>query len=215
MPARIPFRLPRGMSSGRLRFAGFIALSIALHLITVIGAGPLNLSAQRPGDAPGGTELYATLMPGESAKPAAAAPATDAEQPAAGGETAAAPPPAAVGDTARAGTDTGERGLALPAPDKWYLASEVDVRAEPITEIQLRYPSELTERVTGTVRVRVFIDEGGVVRKLQIAASDPPGLFDEAAKQGWQDVRFSPARRNGVAVKSQKLIELTFTPTII
>ena len=212
----VPSRISDVVSPGQVRFAGFISLSIALHLITAIGAGPLNLSVQRPGDAPAGTELYATIAPGESARPAAAAaPAPDAEQPAAGGETAAVPPPVAAGDTARSGTDTGERGLQLPAPDKWYLASEVDVRAEPITEIRLRYPPDLTDRVTGTVRVRVFIDEGGVVRKLQIAASDPPGLFDEAAKQGWQDVRFSPARRNGVAVKSQKLIELTFTPTII
>lgn len=201
-------RISDGMSPGQIRFAGFIALSIALHLITVIGTGPLNLAVQGPGDAPGRTELHATLVTGDSASPAAA-PAPDAEKPAAGGEAA---PAAAAGDTARAGTDTGERGLELPAPDKWYLASEVDVRAEPITEIRLRYPPGLTERITGTVRVRVFIDEGGVVRKLQIAASNPPGLFDEEAKQGWQDVRFSPARRKGVAVKSQKLIELTYSP---
>ena len=206
-------RIFDGMSPGRIRLAGFIALSIALHLITMIGAGPLDLSVRWPGDAPGRTELHATLLPGESARPAAA-PAPDAEKPAAGADAAAAPA-AAVEGTARAGTDAAERGLALPAPDKWYTSSEVDVRAEPITEIRLRYPPDLSERVTGTVRVRVFIDEGGVVRKLQIAASEPPGLFDEAARLGWQDVRFSPARKNGVAVKSQKLIELTYQPTTL
>jgi len=211
MPARVLSRITGGMSPGQLRFAGFIALSVALHLITVIGAGPLDLSFQRPGDALVRTELHATLVTGESAR-AAAAPAPNAEKPAADADAAAAP---AAEGTARARTDAAERGRALPAPDKWYTASEVDVRAEPITEIRLRYPPELSERIIGTVRVRVFIDEGGVVRKLQIAAADPPGLFDEAAKQGWQDVRFSPARRNGIAVKSQKLIELTFTPTTI
>jgi protein TonB len=207
-------RLPRGVPAERARLAAFIVLSLALHLITVIGAGPLDLSLRRPGDAPPRTELQATLVTGESARPAAQ-PAPEGEKPAAGGEAAAVPQAGEPGDTARAGTQTGERGLALPAPDKWYTASEVDVRAEPITEIRLRYPRELAERVHGTVRVRVFIDEGGVVRKLQIDSSEPPGLFDEAAKQGWQDVRFSPARRNGVAVKSQKLIELTFTPATI
>ena len=65
----------------------------------------------------------------------------------------------------------------------------------------------------GLLLVAVIVDEGGVVRKLQIAESEPPGLFDEAAKLGWQDVRFLPARLNGVAVKSQKLIELNYTPS--
>jgi protein TonB len=201
------------MSPGHVRLAGFIALSIALHLITVIGAGPLDLSVRRPGDAPGKTELHATLVTGEGARPAAT-PAPDTEKPAADADAPAAPAASAVG-AARAGTHA-ERGLSLPAPDKWHTAGEVDVRAEPIAEPRLHYPPELIEqRVTGKVRVLVFVDEAGVVRKLQIAASDPPGLFDEAAKQGWQDVRFFPARKNGVAVKSQKLIEVTFTPTTI
>jgi len=194
------------------RFAGFIALSFALHILTVIGAGPLDLDVGRPNSVSQRTELHATLVTGESARPAST-PAPDAGDPAAETEKAAAPQPPAAADQARAGADMAERGLALPAPDKWYTASEVDVRAEPITEIRLRYPPELTERVIGTVRVRVFIDEGGIVRKLQIAAAEPSGLFEEAAKQGWQDVRFSPARRNGIAVKSQKLIELTYAPT--
>ncbi len=73
---------------------------------------------------------------------------------------------------------------------------------------------ELMVAITiGLLLVAVIVDEGGVVRKLQIAESEPPGLFDEAAKLGWQDVRFSPARLNGVAVKSQKLIELNYTPS--
>ena len=184
---------------------------MALHLLTVIGAGPLDLSIRRPGDAPARTELHATLVTGESARPAAV-PAPDAA-PAPGAEAASPPPQGAAEGSSRAGTEAGERRLALPSPDKWYAASEVDVRAEPITDIRLRYPAEVSGGTVGRVRVRVFIDEGGIVRKLQIAESEPPGLFDEAAKQGWQDVRFSPARRNGIAVKSQKLIELNFTAT--
>jgi protein TonB len=197
------------MSPSQARLAGFIALSIALHLVTVIGAGPLDFAVGRPAPAPRQTELHATLVTGENARPAPA-PGTEA---AAAGKDAAPPSPSGPTEaTARPGPDSAERGLALPAPDKWYTASEVDTRAEPITDIHLRYPANLTERVVGKVRVRVFIDEGGVVRKLLIAGSDPPGLFDEAAKQVWQDVRFSPARKNGAPVKSQKLIELNYVP---
>lgn len=201
------------MSPSQIRFAGFVALSAALHLITVIGAGPLDLAVGRPGQvASRTTELHATLITGDSTRPASA-PAPGVENPGASEAARGVPSSAASEGMARTETDTPERGLALPSPDKWYTASEVDVRAEPITEIRLRYPSDLSERLTGKVRVRVFIDEGGVVRKLQIADSEPPGLFDEAAKQVWQDVRFSPARKDGVAVKSQKLIELTYAPS--
>jgi len=196
-------RIPRifdDVAPGSIRIAAFIALSIALHVITVIGSGPLELSAVRTGGVPARTVLHATLITGDDSRPGT--PAPDAEKP--------APSP---DSSSRAETGGAGRGLALPAPDKWYTASEVDVRAEPITEIRLVYPLGLTERVVGTVRVRLYIDEGGVVRKIQIAGAEPPGVFDEAAKQGWQDVRFAPARKNGVAVKSQKLIELTYAPT--
>ena len=198
-----------GLSRSQARFAGFIAVSIALHLATVLGVGPLDLSARRFGDAaPARTELHATLQLLDGARPAATQPvdraATDRDGPAA---------PAPVESISSAGESASDSGLALPAPDKWYSASEVDVRAEPLTDIRLHYPEGLRESVTGKVRVRLFIDEGGVVRKLQIAASEPPGLFDEVAKRGWENVRFSPARKNGAAVKSQKLIELTYGPT--
>ena len=200
-----------GMSPVQARFAGFIALSIALHLITVIGTGPLALSTARPAGSPARTELHATLVRSDSASRPALSP--DAEKPAAASEPASPSSSATGAESPRAEPGVAARGLALPAPDKWYTASEVDVRAEPITDIPLRYPAEIRERILGKVRVRVFIDEGGVVRKLQIAESEPPGVFDEAAKQAWQEVRFSPARRNGVAVKSQKLIELNYAPS--
>src|SRR5215510_1202670 len=150
-------RIPRNlddMAPGGVRFAAFVALSIVLHVVTVIGSGPLDLAVARPGSAsPARTELHATLVAGDNAR--SAAPAPDAEKPAEAGASRTAADDA----SARAESAGSERGLALPAPDKWYTASEVDVRAEPITEIRLHYPPGLTERLVGKVRVRLFIDE--------------------------------------------------------
>lgn len=202
--------LPPGLSRCYVRLAGFLALSIAAHLLTALGAAPLATSLQSSGNAPAGGPLQATLV---QAPPRESSHATVARGPGGGDNANAAITSTAAAAPAQAPATGEERGLALPAPDKWYAASEVDVRAEPLTDVRLRYPDGLAEQfVTGTVRVRLFIDEGGVVRKLQIAASEPAGLFDEAARRGWEDVRFSPARRNGAPVKSQKLIELTFRP---
>ena len=104
-------------------------------------------------------------------------------------------------------------GNALFLTSKWYDASELDVRAEPLGSVELAYPAELEGTgIVGRVRVLLFIDERGVVLKAQIAASQPKRVFDQAAIKGWQEVRFAPARKDGVAVKSQKLLELDFQP---
>jgi TonB family protein len=103
-------------------------------------------------------------------------------------------------------------GIALPLPDTWHNAGELDVRAEPLTSVHIPYPPDIAGGAAGRVRLRLFIDERGYVVKTEIAASQPRGLFDQIAIHAWQDVRFSPARKDGATVKSQKLLELDFVP---
>jgi protein TonB len=101
----------------------------------------------------------------------------------------------------------------LPLPEKWFTAEELSIRAEPLGDVQMTYPPELAAKAqAGQVRLLLYIDERGVVHKAQIHASAPEGVFDEIALKAWRDVRFSPARKDGVAVKSQKLLEISFAP---
>lgn len=207
------FLLTEAVSRTHARLAGFIAISVAVHLLTVLGIGPLDLSARRVGDASTPLELHATLAPGERAEAGAALSREGNET-----ETArdAGPEISRGGNPEPPGAAAAEAGLALLAPDKWYTAREVDVRAQPLTEVRLRYPEELrSQPVVGRVHLRLFIDERGVVRRIQVAVSEPGGLFDEAAKQAWEDVKFSPALKNGTPVKSQKLLELTYHPGLM
>ncbi|HKA45436.1 MAG TPA: TonB family protein [Burkholderiales bacterium] len=205
---------PAGMSAYHLRLGGFLALSIALHALTLLGAGPFDPSARRFGDAPGRPELHATLAPAnQPQREANQLRATKNDELLPRRESLQETSPARSESAPRPGQAGSEGGLALPESEKWYTAREVDVRAEPLTQIDLRYPENLPRVLArGKVRIRLFIDERGVVRKAQIAGSEPAGLFDESAKEIWQDVRFSPALKDGVAVKSQKLIELTYNP---
>jgi protein TonB len=98
-------------------------------------------------------------------------------------------------------------------PRKWYAASELDERAEPIGAVEIDYPEALQDkRIVGHVQLVLYIDESGVVRKAEVTDASPPGLFDAAAIKGWQSVRFTPAKKSGVAVKSVKLLEIEFIP---
>ena len=196
------------------RLSGFITISIALHLLTVVGVSRLDPSARRFGDAPARFELHATLVPGAESAPAAppAPPARTEIEPTAR-DTSSEPAPSK--SSPRPEPTTEQAALALPAPDKWYTAQEVDVHAQPLAGIPLSYPENLREAVSGKVRLRVFIDERGVVRKIQVAASEPHGVFDESARKAWENVRFSPAIKNGERVKSQKLLELTYQPGLM
>lgn len=87
------------------------------------------------------------------------------------------------------------------------------MRAEPLAPVELAYPVELEGTgIVGQVRARLFIDERGVVIKAEIAASKPDSMFDKSAIEGWRWARFTPASKNKVAVKSQKLLQLDFQP---
>jgi periplasmic protein TonB len=205
------------MSPTQVRLGGFIAISIALHFVMVAGAGPLDFSARRFGDAPARPDLHATLAPRDHAQVEPAPAAVDPGATETAKETAPeAAPTESPPRPGAAGAPTEEAGLALPAAEKWYTARELDVRAEPLTNVHLHYPENLrSQPVVGKVHLLLFIDERGVVRKMQIAASEPGGLFDEAARQAWEGVTFSPALKNGAPVKSQKLLELIYQPGLI
>src|SRR5690349_18910925 len=80
---------------------------------------------------------------------------------------------------------------ALPLSEKWYAAEELDVLATPIGEVHLDYPEELEgSGMAGRVQLRLFIDERGVVRRMQVVEAEPKRFFDRAAMRAWKDVRF-------------------------
>ena len=211
----IPHIVPASFS----RLTAFTAVSIALHAITLTVYSPAG-GMSSPYAVP--AALHATLMPfdreasARNVESSSGTPSThDVERETSpsvdkpentrsnGPDTPA---------TASPRTDVAE-GLSIPLPHKWFTARELDARAEPLTAASLVYPPELMRRgPAGKVRILLFIDERGIVRKSQIAAGASESAFDDAAIEAWKEVRFSPAEKNGVAVKSQKLLEIDFLP---
>lgn len=201
---------------GRLvrRLLIFIAASIALHALTfttayVPGSGSSPLSVEAP------RVLNAVLAPGRTPE----VPESGGDQPrdaqdtsATGAEPAQATPAEAVEREAKARA-LPPGGVDLPMLEKWYTASELTSIAFPIVQPKLEYPEELAgSGITRRLRLKLFVDERGVVRKLEFVEPRREPPFETAATKAWNEVRFSPAIKDGVAVKSQKLLELDFVP---
>lgn len=109
------------------------------------------------------------------------------------------------------------KGADLPGdhgPSKRYYGNlEVDVRATPIEPQPMLIPQHAyLTRVRGSVRIRAFISEHGLIDSLEVVAANPPGVFEEAVIAALAETRFYPARRFGRAVASVKEINITIDP---
>lgn len=193
-----------GLSGARL--TGWITLSILAHLV-VLAAGT--------GTAPLGAPYRPALLTVDITYPA------PGEQPAVTAPEAApvidsrpvSPPPADPSTEVprgNPGAGTAQRPLLF---DTYFNVSELDVRAEPINEVLLRYPwVAYQRRLAGVVRFNLFINAQGGLDKVQLVEATPPGHFEEAALEAVTKLRFSPALKYGRRVKSQKTIEVVFDP---
>jgi TonB family protein len=190
------------------RLCAFVCASIALHALILAAYSPnaSGLRSQRGASAP---VLHARLAtaPADPVSNAPAGPHRSASGTGLDTSSSEAAPASSTGDRLRAG------GADIPLPEKWYTATELSVLAQPLVMPVLRYPEALAgSGVSARVRVKVFVDERGAVRKTEIVESGPHPAFDAAAVSAWDEMRFSPAIRDGTAVKSQKLLELDFEP---
>lgn len=121
------------------------------------------------------------------------------------------PPPAPLRGAPREARPRSEGPLRI---DNYFHVSELDVRAEPINDVLLRYPwLEYKRRLAGVVRFTLFINAQGGLDKVQLVEGTPPGHFEEAALEAVTKLQFSPARKNGRPVKSQKTIDVVFDPS--
>lgn len=94
---------------------------------------------------------------------------------------------------------------------EYYPARLLDVLPAPLDEISEEYPESLASRdLSGVVTLLLLIDELGVVVDISVVSAEPPGYFEETAIERFRNVLFRPAQRNGRAVKSRLVVEVTF-----
>lgn len=104
--------------------------------------------------------------------------------------------------------------LDIPVANRYYTAREVDRRANPLAEIAPVYPpAGLSGGISGKVVLLLLIGETGSVDGVQILEARPKGMFDDSARAAFSAAKFTPAMKDGRAVKSQKIVEVTFEPS--
>ena len=97
----------------------------------------------------------------------------------------------------------------LPPPGPGTVAlSALDFRRF----VEPDYPRELAARgVEGWVELEFLLDAKGEVESVRIIASEPAGVFDEAALQAVRRWRFKPYRVDGEPVATYSQVRLRFS----
>jgi protein TonB len=93
----------------------------------------------------------------------------------------------------------------------YYAVSLLDEYPRPLGSVEPRYPLQASrDGITGMVTLRLLIDETGTLNEISVVAAKPEAIFDEAAMAAFRDMRFSPARKDGRAVRSRIHITVGF-----
>lgn len=110
------------------------------------------------------------------------APALPALEPAAATATVPAAAPAAVAPAHGAAPDSAEELV-------------------PLREVRPDYPARAAAAgIEGSVTLRFTVNAEGRVEDIEVVASEPPGVFDRAARRAISRSRFVPRQENGAPV---------------
>ena len=93
----------------------------------------------------------------------------------------------------------------------YYGAAEVDSRAVPLSAIQPTNP-DISGTESGIVVLRLYINSRGTVDNVVIVRAEPYHTFGPSLLLPFRQARFVPAKKAGVAVNSEMLIELRYGP---
>lgn len=109
--------------------------------------------------------------------------------------------------------DTHAPASALPptVDPVYYPARQLDVYPALIQPVSLDYPRQAADAsVGGRVLLMLQIDETGAVRELSIIETGPARVIEDTLRAAFSEARFSPARKDGRAVKSRVLIGVDY-----
>jgi len=98
------------------------------------------------------------------------------------------------------GSGTGQGGIA------------VDRMPIPVRQLKPRYPMGARRRgQSGQVLLRLYVDEEGAVREVNVVRAEPAGVFEEVAVEAVRKWHFSPAMSRGAAVGMWMTLPVRFS----
>ena len=76
-----------------------------------------------------------------------------------------------------------QNGVIPITQERYYKIKELDVIPRPISLISPRYPEAVPASVRrGVVKLEIKLDEDGVVTEVTVLGGEPPGYFEDAAR---------------------------------
>jgi protein TonB len=107
---------------------------------------------------------------------------------------------------------------ALPKADlpvlldlQWYEARDLDSYPRPLAPIETPYEiAGQPAGPSGDVTLMLAIDETGLVHDAVVVSAQPEGVFETSALAAARAARFTPARKDGGAVRSKIIVKLRF-----
>ncbi|MEX0960425.1 MAG: energy transducer TonB [Burkholderiales bacterium] len=187
------------------RMAAAIGISLGLHLLAAFTIGPLSRSNS---GAPPADVMTVMLAPADAAKQSMSVDAGAKRAMVDARPQGSALDPAAEVHDARA-------ALAPPSvTPRYYPVSEVDVPAQVMNDVLLRYPPDAyAQGIEGEVTLRIYISDAGLIDEIEIENAEPRGIFEHAALEAAWQLRYSPALKDGRTVKNVRTIAILFDPS--
>ena len=94
-----------------------------------------------------------------------------------------------------------------------YAARDLDVYPQPLNRIEPVYPqTALAGEIGGSVTLLLLIDESGRVTDVSVVDASPLDEFDKSALRALAAAAYTPAQKNGRAVRSRILVKVDFDP---
>jgi len=93
----------------------------------------------------------------------------------------------------------------------YYPARYLHRHPSPLKPIWPDYPASAQD-LSGRVTILLLINEEGKVDQYRIQEAAPDGVFEPAVIRAFTEARYAPGMIAGMAVKSQLLAEVSFTP---
>ncbi len=207
----------------RLILALLLSIGLHLALMFAIQAQPSDSAGNSP------TPIAATLERVSSSEDSAAAPSepeaiaptvaeSSATEPAEVTPAPRQPSPAEIEPPLSPQPSKPEPSETRPALEipvirdpTYYAARFLDEYPRPLSPVEPRYPERASrDDISGTVTLLLLIDETGTLNEITVVAATPGAIFDAAAMAAFRAMRFSPARKDGRAVRSRVLITVGF-----
>ncbi|TFZ08728.1 energy transducer TonB family protein [Ramlibacter humi] len=197
-----------------------LALAVAVAAHAALLLAPLHRAGAPSFTPEGARSLHVRLASvAQAILPSQEPPAAAPEPPSlAKAEPAAQPTPSRTAE-APAARDAADAAPASQAaspgdPDsvQYFTRDQLTVPPRPQSDVQVPYPDGVDDTTQRRVKVGLFIDAGGQVRRVRMDSADVPKPFEAEIQKAFLAARFSPGQREAVPVPAFIRIEVEFGP---